>query len=142
MWLDPEIAAEPITTSNSELVRINDQIVTEYLAHLDRNDVVMRVKSKLIERLPSGSVDEAEIASSINLSQRSLQRKLRDQDMSFTRLLENTRRELGREYVRDSRHSFNEIAYLLGFTEPGNFSRAFKRWYGSSPSQYRQESLS
>ena len=49
--------------------------------------------------------------------------------MSFTQLIESTRRELGLQYVRDPQYSFNEVAFLLGFTEPANFSRAFKRWY-------------
>jgi len=142
MWLDPATVSEPLITANPELVRINDQIVTDYLAHLDRSDVTMQVRSRLIERLPSGHVSESEIASSINLSRRSLQRKLKEQGVSFAQLLEDSRRELALNYVRDSQHSFNEIAYLLGFAEPGNFSRAFKRWYGQSPSHYRQALLS
>jgi AraC-like DNA-binding protein len=141
MWLDPEVVAEPLVTANPELVRINDQIVIDYLAQIDRSDVTMRVKAELIERLPNGQVGEEEIASSIHVSRRSLQRKLREQGISFTQLLENTRRELGLQYVRDPQHSFNEIAFLLGFAEPGNFSRAFKRWYGKSPSQFRRDSL-
>lgn len=142
MWMDPEMVTEPLATANPELVRINDSIVTDYLAQLDRNDVTMRVRSKLVEHLPTGRISEESIASSINVSRRSLQRKLREQGMSFTQLLENTRRELSLQYVRDPQHSFNEIGFLLGFAEPGNFSRAFKRWYGKSPSQYRQDSLS
>jgi len=142
LWLDPGLVTEPLATANPELARVNDQVVTDYLARLDRNDVTMRVRSKLIERLPSGQVSEEGIASSINVSQRSLQRKLKQQGMSFTQLLENTRRELSRQYVRDPQHSLHEIAFLLGFAEPSNFSRAFKRWYGQSPSQYRQDSLS
>jgi len=141
MWLDPQVVTKPLATANPELVRINDQIVAEYLAQLDRSDVTMQVRSKLIERLPSGYVSEEEIASSINISRRSLQRKLKDQGMSFTQLLENTRRDLSLQYVRDPQHSFNEIGFLLGFSEPGNFSRAFKRWYGQSPSQYREDFL-
>jgi AraC-like DNA-binding protein len=141
IWLDPEVVTEPLANANPELVRVNDQVVTDYLAHLDRNDLSMRVKSKLIERLPSGQVTEGEIASSINVSQRSLQRKLKEQGMSFTQLLEKTRQELGVLYVRDPQRSFNEIAFLLGFSEPGNFTRAFKRWYGQSPSQYRESRL-
>lgn len=142
MWLDPEVVAEPLATANPELVRINDQIVIDYLAQLDHSDVTMRVQAELIERLPNGQISEEGIASSINVSQRSLQRRLREQGISFTRLLENTRRDLSLQYVRDPQHSFNEIAFLLGFAEPGNFSRAFKRWHGKSPSQYRQDSLS
>ncbi len=137
IWIDPQAAVEPLVTANPELVRINDRVVTDYLARLDRADIVMRVRSRLIEHLPSGSGDEATIAADLNLSQRSLQRKLKEQGVSFSHLLEDTRRELGRDYVRDSQHSINEIAYLLGFTEPGNFSRAFRRWYGKTPSEYR-----
>ena len=142
IWLDPEMVAEPLATANPELARVNDQIVTDYLAQLDRKDVTMRVKSELIERLPGGKVTEEGIASSINVSQRSLQRKLRQQGISFTQLLENTRRELSLQYVRDPQYSLHEVSFLLGFAEPGNFSRAFKRWYGQSPSRFRQDSLS
>jgi AraC-like DNA-binding protein len=141
LWLNPEQAVKPLATANPELVRINDQVVVDYLADLDRNDVVSRVRSKIAEHLPTGRIDEAEIAASINLSQRSLQRRLSEQQMPFTRVLEDTRRDLSREYVRDPQRSINEIAYLLGFAEPGNFSRAFKRWYGKTPSQYRDRNL-
>ena len=139
IWVDPDSAVEPLATANPELVRVNDQIVTDYLARLDRGDIVMQVRSKLIEHLPSGGGDESEIAAQLALSLRSLQRKLKQHGETFSGLLEATRRELGRDYVRDSQHSFNEIAYLLGFTEPANFSRAFRRWYGKSPSEYRQQ---
>ena len=139
IWVDPDSAVEPLATANPELVRINDQIVTDYLARLDRGDIVMQVRSKLIEHLPSGGGDESEIAAQLALSLRSLQRKLKQHGETFSGLLEATRRELGRDYVRDSQHSFNEIASLLGFTEPANFSRAFRRWYGKSPSEYRQQ---
>ncbi len=137
MWLEDDVVTAPMATANPELVRINDQNVTDYLAHLDRHDVTMQVRAKLIERLPSGQVTEEEIANSIHISQRSLQRRLKEQGLSFTQLLANTRSELGLQYVRDPQRSFNEIAFLLGFSEPGNFIRAFKRWHGKSPSEYR-----
>lgn len=137
IWLDPESVVEPLATANPELVRINDRVASEYLAKLDRSDIVARVRSHLIERLPGGGGDEARVASELNLSLRSLQRKLRAEGVSFSELLEDTRRELGRDYVRDTQLSINEISYLLGFTEPGNFSRAFRRWYGKTPSEFR-----
>ena len=61
--------------------------------------------------------------------------------MSFIQLVETTRSELAMQYVRDPLHSFSEVAFRLGFTEPANFSRAFKRWHGKSPSQFRKDSL-
>lgn len=137
LWLDPESVVEPLATANPELVRINDRVAAEYLAKLDRSDIVTRVRAHLIERLPGGGGDEAQAAAELHLSQRSLQRKLRAEGVSFSELLEDTRRELGRDYVRDTQLSINEISYLLGFTEPGNFSRAFRRWYGKTPSEYR-----
>lgn len=142
LWIDPNMVREPLATANPELARINDQIVTDYLAQLDQGDLGMRVRSKLIEHLPGGHFSEAEIASMLNVSQRSLQRKLREQGQSFTQLVESTRSELAQQYVRDPQHSFNEVAFLLGFTEPANFSRAFKRWHGKSPTEFRQDSLS
>ena len=142
LWMEHEIVNESLATANPELVRINDGIVTDYLAQLDRSDLGMRVRSKLIEHLPAGRFSEAEIAASVNVSQRSLQRKLREQGMTYKQLVEDTRRDLSLQYVRDPGYSFNEVAFLLGFTEPANFSRAFKRWYGTSPSDFRRQSLS
>lgn len=136
--VEPAVVAESLTTANPELVRVNDQVVTDYLARLDRDDIVMRVRSELIERLPYGRVGESEIAAALNLSLRSLQRKLGNQGVSFSRILDDTRRDLGMQYVRSPQYSLNEIAYLLGFTEPANFSRAFKRWYGQPPSRLRE----
>jgi AraC-like DNA-binding protein len=142
LWIDPELMQQPLATANPELVRINDHIVTDYLAQLDLSDLGMRVRSQLIKQLPGGHFGETEIARSLNVSLRSLQRKLSEQGMTFKQLVETTRRDLALQYVRDTKHSFNEIAFLLGFTEPANFSRAFKRWHDKTPSQFRQEALS
>ena len=92
---------EPLATANPELVRINDQIVTDYLAQIDQKDIVNRVRSRLIERLPQGQVGEEPIARGLHLSSRSLQRKLKAQGVSFKQLLDDTRRDLARQYVRD-----------------------------------------
>lgn len=52
--------------------------------------------------------------------------------------LDETRRELALQYLGNSRLSINEVTYLLGFSDPSNFTRAFKRWQGIPPSQYRE----
>ena len=109
----------------------------EYLGKLDENNIVDRVTAVIVDMLPSGGIADEKIAESLNMGVRSLQRRLKDHQASFSGLLENTRRELSREYLRDPKHSVNEVAYLLGFSEPGNFSRAFKRWYGQTPSEFR-----
>jgi AraC-like DNA-binding protein len=99
---------------------------------------VMQVKTKLVDHLPSGAITEKDIADLLNMSLRSLQRKLEEKGYTYKQLLEETRRELAEQYIRNSRLSLGEITYMLGFSELSNFSRAFKRWTGKSPQHYRR----
>lgn len=131
---------ERLPTANADLARANDQVIAEYLARLDRSLIAMQVKVKLLEHLPSGTVTEEVVAGDLHMSLRTMQRKLRDQGTTFKALLDETRRELAGQYIENSRLSIGEITYLLGFSEPSNFSRAFKRWKGVSPSEYRLSS--
>ena len=126
-----------LPTANAELVRVNDQIIAEHLAQLDKTDIISQVKMEVIRLLPSGDFSEQLIAENLNTSLRSLQRKLTAEGISYKVLLDDIRNELAVQYMRDSRHPINEITYLLGFSEPSNFSRAFKRWTGQSPSAFR-----
>jgi AraC-like DNA-binding protein len=71
------------------------------------------------------------------MSPRTLQRRLRAEGTGYKELLDETRRELAAQYIRSSRYSINEITFLLGFSDVSNFSRAFKRWEGVSPSSFR-----
>jgi len=113
--------------------------VVDYLARFDRDSLSMQVRSLLIELLPDGQPTQNGIASSLNLSVRNLQRKLHSEGVSFKCLLDETRKELATQYIRDSNRRIGEITYLLGFSEPSNFTRAFRRWTGLSPNEYRQK---
>ncbi len=128
---------EPLATANIELARANDQVIVAYLAKFNRDAIVMRVKDRLIDQLPTGNLTEESVAEALNMSQRSLQRKLRDEGTTYKQVLDKTRRELAEKYIESSLLTLNEIAYLLGFAEPSSFSRSFKRWNGVSPSFYR-----
>lgn len=127
-----------LPSSNSFLAHANENIVSKYLSDMDDNDIVMRIKSYLIDNLSSGNVTEKQISEFLNLSQRSLQRKLEEENISFKSILNDTRKDLALLYVKDNHMSLTEITYLLGFSRQSNFSRAFKRWTGNSPKQYRQ----
>ena len=128
---------KPLQMANPELARLNDETVIRYLARFDRQDIVVQVRSRIIEQLPTGMPDPAQIADSISISLRKMQRKLKEENTSYRALLEETRRELALQYMKEHRHSISEITYMLGFSEPSNFTRAFKRWTGYSPSDYR-----
>jgi AraC-like DNA-binding protein len=127
-----------LPTGNAELARAADDVILRYLAHFDRADVVTQVRIKLMELLPSGRTTAPHVAGALHLSTRSLQRKLTEHGTSLARLLEETRRELANQYVQNSRLSVGEITYLLGFSEPASFTRAFHRWSGMSPSASRR----
>ena len=129
---------EDLPTANTELARANDEIIQRYLASLDRANIAMQVRTKLVEQLSSGHATQTSIAKSLNMSTRSLQRKLKEEGSSFKEILEQTRRDLAQQYVREGQMSTKEITYLLGFSEPSNFARAFTRWTGVSPSEYRE----
>jgi AraC-like DNA-binding protein len=122
-----------LPTANPVLLRVNEQVLTHYAARLESSELAVRVQSKLIQLLPTGEVDQNAVARSLNLSLRSMQRKLRDEGTTFRRLADDTRRQLGEQYLKDSTLVVSEIAYLLGFAEVSSFSRAFRRWTGHAP---------
>lgn len=132
-----EVEAE-LPTANTTVARSCDHIIDEYLARLDRAHVINQVRARLVECMPSGVVNEDETAKALHMSVRSLQRKLKQEGATFKEVLDGTRRELSIAYIKDKHTSINEITYLLGYSDPANFSRAFKRWTGVSPSIARR----
>jgi AraC-like DNA-binding protein len=132
-----QLVDAPLINANHELARINDQAVVDYLARFDRDSITMQVRSSIIERLHDGTPNQETIAESLHVSLRSLQRKLNKEETNFKTLLESTRQELALHYIRETHRTLGEITYLLGFSEPSNFTRAFKRWTGKTPAEYR-----
>jgi AraC-like DNA-binding protein len=128
-----------LLTSNPALAAANDRVIAEYLLRFERSSVATRVRARLIAQLPAGRVDQESVAAALHMTQRTMQRRLRREGTSYKTLLEDVRRELALEYARQAHLSVNEMTYLLGYSEPGSLSRAFKRWTGCSPSGYRAQ---
>ncbi|TDI92080.1 MAG: AraC family transcriptional regulator [Chloroflexi bacterium] len=126
-----------LLTANPRLARVSDRVVTQYLAQFDKGSTAIRVRAKLIDLLSAGNVTQKDVADSLHMSLRTLQRKLSEERTSYKELLDETRRELANQYLRQASLSVSEVTYLLGFSEPSNFARAFKRWTGSTPSEFR-----
>jgi AraC-like DNA-binding protein len=123
--------------ANPQLARLNDQVMIEYLGKLDKENIIDRVAATVVEMLPSGGVTDEKVAAQLNMSGRSLQRRLQEAGTTFRSLIEEVRRELAATYVRDPAVELVEIAFLLGFSDQSAFSRAFKRWTGHTPSEFR-----
>ncbi len=92
-----------------------------------------RVEGTLIPMLHKGDIAMEAVARKLGLSQRSLQRRLKDEETGFEALLDALRHRMALHYLSGGRTSVNETAYLVGFSDPSAFSRAFKRWTGTSP---------
>lgn len=107
------------------------------LASKDRSlsEKVMDEISPLLEG-QTPSIEQ--VANSLGLPPWTLRRKLQDNNTSFQQLLNETRQGLAESYMKDTDLAIGEIAYLLGFSSPTAFQRAFKRWTGDSPGQYRK----
>ena len=132
-----------LPTSNRQLAATLDQILVERLAHLDKRNVVARCQARLLDQLSSGEVSENVMAEQLHMSRRTLQRKLADADLTFQKLVDDTRRDLAMRHLDDPRHSVTDVTFLLGFSQQSAFTRAFKRWTGISPTEYRaQQSVS
>ena len=139
LYFTPADLDIPLPAANAELARHNDQVVLQFLARLKKEDVETQARAKLIELLPSGDCSKAKVAHALNMSVRTLHNRLTHAGTSYQRLLDSTREELAAQYMSQMNLSVSEVAYLLGFSDCSNFSRAFHRWTGLSPSAYRAE---
>ena len=92
-----------------------------------------RVESLLLPILHTGNVGMEAIAAKLEVSRRTLHRMLQAEGVTFERVLDDLRRKMALDYLTGKNVSVNETAYLVGFSEPAAFSRAFKRWTGHSP---------
>ena len=92
-----------------------------------------RVESLLIPILHTGEADMETIARKLTLSRQTLFRKLKAEGVTFEQVLDELRHKLAHKYLNGKNISVNETSYLLGFSDPAAFSRAFKRWTGASP---------
>jgi len=79
------------------------------------------------------------ISSQLGVSERTLQRRLRDKNIVFSDLVDNIRKSIALEYVRGTTYRLTDVAQMLGYTDPSSFTRAFKRWTDSSPMKIRNE---
>ncbi|SPD68375.1 AraC family transcriptional regulator (plasmid) [Cupriavidus taiwanensis] len=130
---------QPLGGACPELAQVNDNIANQYLARLDKDDVVTGVTQKIIELLPSGDCSREKVAEALCMSPATLQVRLAKRGTNFLQLMDDTRRELACNYVQQQTRSVTEITFLLGFTSTSNFARAFKRWTGISPTQFRED---
>ena len=105
-----------------------------------KTGLAVDVQRALASRVAAGPARMSSIARQFGMSERTLHRRLAADGVSYQELLEEARKAAAGRYLDESSLAIGEIAYLLGYSEPAAFHRAFKRWYGKTPDQFRTRS--
>ncbi len=127
--------------SNSTLTRKLDEWLDEYLLNYSTSLASNKVKNYLLKQQHLEDIDQQEVADNLDLSIRMLQRKLKEENTNYTKLLDECRQKIAFKLIMDENISLTKLTSILGFAEQTNFTRAFKRWSGTTPHQYRSNTV-
>jgi len=137
--LTPEAARLPVLEAHPLLHQQLLSLAQDRLKKLSVTETFQgRVQHILGPLLHSQTPSLEETAEHLGLPDWTLRRKLKEEGTTFQALLDDMRKDLAMGYMRDTQMSFGEIAYVLGFSTPGAYQRAFKRWTGETPGGYRR----
>jgi AraC-like DNA-binding protein len=136
---DAESARRKLLCGNPLITQAHEKMLDEFMSRIDVDDLTHVIKNKIYDLLTLGAPTQTTIASQLGMSLRNLQRRLHEQGTSYKEILEQTRKNLSLNYILQPHLTLGEIGYLVGFSSVGNFNRAFKRWSGLAPGQYRAE---
>ena len=141
-WVLPRHVLDlPMVSGNSRLLRILTTHADDLLAQRHSvSGLQGMVANQLVSLLPSGEARAAAVARRLGMSTRSFTRSLAEEGTTFGEILERVRQRLAIRYLADDRKSVQQIAWLLGYSEPGAFNHAYKRWTGATPRRARKPS--
>lgn len=123
------------------LLALHEQFASEQVARLEKKDIVGQVERVVAELLDSGEVTLDTVAARLEIKPRTLRTRLAEAETSFNQVLSDFRYRLARQLLATTTESIDEIVYLTGFSEPSTFYRAFKRWSGMTPVEYRRGAM-
>lgn len=140
--LDVGLLSLPLQRGDPGLCAVLDRHAEDLLARLPRAEPFEEALRRAIcEELRGGQPSVAAVAARLHVSGRTLQRRLESAGASFHELVDTLRRELALRHLADPRTSLSEVSFLLGFSEPRAFHRAFKRWMGTTPGAWREKAV-
>ncbi|MCC2960699.1 AraC family transcriptional regulator [Massilia sp. IC2-278] len=137
---DAALLALPVPNADISLYPVLQQHAERLLGQREPGApaIVARVRAAIIRNLAHDRVRLASIAQELDLSPRTLQRKLSEAGSSFQAVLDGARHALAQDYLRQPGLSLADIAFLLGYQEQSAFTHAFKEWSGTNPGAWRE----
>lgn len=132
---------EPYASANIQLMNLNQTIVDKYLIQLDKTDICALVIHHIHSMIGKKEPKITDIADKLNLSVRTLQRRLKSHGCSFNELVDRKKRDIAHDLLAHTNQSITEIAFHLDFSDLSNFIRASKRWFGCTPAKHRDNCL-
>lgn len=133
---------EPIRSANPALLRVFEKHADDVLARMESHGKPSRRVMEIVAARMKGTVPTlTEVARELAMSDRNLQRALQSEGTSFQKVLDEIRRDLAISHLANPDTSAGQVGFLLGFSEPSAFHRAFRRWTGKAPHAFRREAL-
>ncbi len=131
--------ATPTRQSDSQLGEVLKTYADQALASLPVTiDLANMLYQVISELMPENNLHIDAVARHLGMSRRTLQRRLSEKKLTFSALVEDVQKRYALRFFEDASMNITEVAHLCGFSELSTFSRAFKRWTGMSPKDYRK----
>lgn len=129
----------PLGQADAQVRGMLDAYADRLLGELQQGaSLLERARQVLVAQLAEQRPELQAVAEALALSPRTLQRRLREAGVSFNQFVDETRQSLALHYLRETPLELAEIAFRVGFSEPASLLRAFRRWTGTSPGEYRR----
>ncbi len=137
VWYNRDAVEMPLITYNPGLYQHMLSLANvELESFYGAKNFTKRVEELLQEEYKNGFPGIEQIASRMYMTPRTVQRKLRTEGYTFSEIIEKSKQNLAFQLLKSRRYNVSEIAFKLGFSEPGSFTRTFKKWTGKCPKQY------
>ena len=130
----------PVVGADNKLLRVLEAACRRIVGRRPRkDDLVREVREYVVRRLKKGAPPFDDVARDFNMSSKTLERRLAEHEASYRELVDNMRFDLAKHLLANTDVRLHQIAYALGYSEPGPLVRAFKRWTDGTPMQYRRK---
>lgn len=139
MVFEKDFMQTPVINANAELLSIAERLVSQLLEEEQLQITSSIVRRYMLQTIPGINLSLKSTACNLNMSERTLQRKLISENTSYQNILDGVRKELAKKYLEEN-VSFVEISFLLGFESQSAFNKFFKKHFGQKPTRYRDKS--